>query len=103
MPAAAPPASATDETPTHSRAAMGISTRAIETLLTERALDFLAGGPAEAVALIEHVCQMPGAPRVVAEQMAIALFAGHPEFARDEAGRWCLAPRGGGPAMPVLP
>src|SRR6185437_12532825 len=39
-----------------------------------------------------HVCQLPGAPRVVAEQMALALFADRPEFARDASGRWSLAP-----------
>jgi DNA polymerase III subunit epsilon len=37
------------------------------------------------------VCQMPGAPRVVAEQMAIALFAERPEFMRSTDGRWSLA------------
>jgi DNA polymerase-3 subunit epsilon len=60
-------------------------------LLTERALELLARGPAHAVPLIEYVCQMPGAPKVVAEQMALALFADRPEFTRDEDGRWCLA------------
>jgi DNA polymerase-3 subunit epsilon len=69
----------------------GITTRPTDTLLIERALDYLAGGPSDAVPLIEHVCQLPGAPRVVAEQMALALFAGHPGFGRDAAGRWCLA------------
>lgn len=70
---------------------MGLSTRPAETLLTERALELLARGPAHAVPLIEYVCQMPGAPKVVAEQMALALFAERPEFTRDEDGRWCLA------------
>ncbi|HJR64747.1 MAG TPA: 3'-5' exonuclease [Gemmatimonadaceae bacterium] len=70
----------------------GVHARPVPTLLTERALDFLAAGPAEAVPLIEHVCQLPGAPKVVAEQMALALFAERPEFIRDIAGRWCLAP-----------
>ncbi|MBX6332544.1 MAG: 3'-5' exonuclease [Gemmatimonadaceae bacterium] len=69
----------------------GVSSSLTETLLSSRALDYLAAGPSDAVALIEHVCQLPGAPRVVAEQMAIALFAGRTEFARDEAGRWWLA------------
>ncbi len=63
-----------------------------ETLLTTRALTLLESGPVDAVPLIEYVCQMPGAPRVVAEQMALALFSGHPRIARDEAGRWQLAP-----------
>lgn len=71
--------------------ASGITARPAETRLTERALDFLALGPAEATPLIEHVCQMPGAPRVVAEQMALALFADRPEFSRSSDGRWSLA------------
>jgi DNA polymerase-3 subunit epsilon len=69
----------------------GVSSSLTETLLSSRALDYLAAGPSDAVPLIEHVCQLPGAPRVVAEQMAIALFAERTEFARDEAGRWWLA------------
>ena len=69
----------------------GVQARPVATLLTERAVNFLAAGPAEAVPLIEHVCQLPGAPRVVAEQMALALFAERPEFVRDPTGRWCLA------------
>lgn len=72
----------------------GLSTRLTDTILTRRACELLGNGPADAVALIEHVCQLPGAPRVVAEQMAFALFAGRPEFARDAAGQWSLAPRG---------
>lgn len=72
----------------------GVTARAVETLLTERARDFLAAGPVDAVALIEHVCQLPGAPRVVAEQMAFALFAGRPEFEVDAGGRWMLRETG---------
>jgi len=70
----------------------GIAARPAETRLTERALAFLAIGPSDATALIEHVCQMPGAPRVVAEQMALALFAERPEFLRSADGRWSLSP-----------
>ncbi|HEY7878329.1 MAG TPA: exonuclease domain-containing protein [Gemmatimonadaceae bacterium] len=66
----------------------GLSTRLTDTILTQRAAELLAGGPADAVRLIEHVCQMPGAPRVVAEQMALALFADRAEFVRDAAGQW---------------
>ena len=72
----------------------GVSTRLTDTVLTRRACELLGNGPADAVALIEHVCQLPGAPRVVAEQMAFALFAGRPEFTHDAAGQWALAPRG---------
>lgn len=61
-----------------------------ESILIDRAADFLAGGPADAQALISHVCQLPGAPLTVAEHMAVALFAGQPRFARDHVGRWCL-------------
>ena len=61
-----------------------------DTLLTDRAADFLTAGPADAQALISHVCQIPGAPRNVAEHMAAALFAGHNRFSRDSDGRWRL-------------
>lgn len=70
----------------------GIAARPAETRLTELAVGFLANGPADAKALIEHVCQMPGAPAVVAEAMALALFAQRPEFVRSHDGRWSLAP-----------
>lgn len=63
---------------------------ATETPLTTRAADFLASGPADAQALISHVCQLPGAPLHVAEHMAAALFAGHQRFARGLDGRWRL-------------
>lgn len=69
---------------------MGLSARPAETALTERALSLLARGPAASVPLIEYVCQMPGAPPVVAEQMALALFAEHPGITRDADGRWSL-------------
>ena len=72
--------------------AHGIAARPAETRLTERAVEFLSNGAADAKALIEHVCQMPGAPMVVAEAMALALFAQRPEFARAQDGRWSLAP-----------
>jgi DNA polymerase-3 subunit epsilon len=70
----------------------GIAARPAETRLSERAVEFLRAGPSDAKALIEHVCQMPGAPMVVAEQMALALFAARPEFVRAHDGRWSLAP-----------
>jgi len=70
---------------------VGLSARPAETRLTERALEFLARGPSPAVPLIEHICQMPGAPPVVAESMALALLAGDPRFAIDRDSRWWLA------------
>jgi DNA polymerase-3 subunit epsilon len=68
----------------------GLSLGGSDTLLTARAADFLAAGPADAQSLISHVCQLPGAPANIAEHMATALFAGHKRFARDGIGRWCL-------------
>ena len=71
----------------------GIVARPAEMRLTERAADYLAAGPADVVALIGHVCQLPNPPRFVAEHMAAALFAERTEFARDESGNWRLAAR----------
>jgi DNA polymerase-3 subunit epsilon len=67
--------------------------RPAETLLTSRARDFLSRGPADVVPLIEHICQMPGAPRIVAEHMAEALLGDLTDFARDIDGRWRLNER----------
>lgn len=68
----------------------GLDTRAESSFLAERAAQFLKSGPADPVSLIGHVCNLPGAPRIVAEHMAEAIFAGRPEFLRDDAGRWLL-------------
>lgn len=66
----------------------GIQTRPEETLLTEKAARYLANGPADVVDLIGHICNLPGAPRIVAEHMAHAMFSGRPEFVQDPLGRW---------------
>lgn len=58
--------------------------------LVDRARRFLADGPAEPVPLIEHVCQLPGAPKGVAERMATALFTGVHDVDQDAEGRWFL-------------
>ena len=63
--------------------ATGLTLGGADTTLTERAAEFLAAGPADAQSLMSYVCQLPGAPRNVAEHMATALFAGHQRFARD--------------------
>ena len=68
----------------------GLRTRPAETLLTTRAADFLAGGPATAAQLVSHVCQLPAVPGAVAEHMASALFAGRSEFVRTDDGLWHL-------------
>jgi DNA polymerase III subunit epsilon len=69
----------------------GVYSEPEDTLLTTRALDYLSTGPADVVDLIGHICSLPGAPRIVAEHMAHAMFAGRPQFARIADGRWMLA------------
>jgi len=69
----------------------GVYSEPEETLLTTRALNYLSAGPADVVDLIGHICSLPGAPRIVAEHMAHAMFAGRPQFARAADGRWMLA------------
>ncbi|HVF39423.1 MAG TPA: hypothetical protein VM939_05935, partial [Gemmatimonadaceae bacterium] len=69
----------------------GVVTRSQEaTFLTGRAAQYLANGPADVVDLIGHICNLPRAPRIVAEHMAEAMFAGRPEFSRDSTGKWGL-------------
>lgn len=68
----------------------GIHAEPEDTLLTTRAAEFLTSGPADVVDLIGHVCSLPGAPRIVAEHMAQAMFSGRTDFARNSDGRWML-------------
>ena len=68
----------------------GVTLDAPDTQLTQRAAVLLADGPADAQTLISYVCQLPGAPPMIAEHMATALFAGHGGFTRDPLGRWRL-------------
>jgi DNA polymerase III epsilon subunit family exonuclease len=68
----------------------GLSLGTADTLLTQRAADYLASGPADPQTLITHVCQINGASRGVAEHMAAALFAGHQQFTRTADGLWTL-------------
>jgi DNA polymerase-3 subunit epsilon len=60
-------------------------------MLSEKAAKYLASGPADVVELIGHVCNLPGAPRIVAEHMAQAIFSGRPEFTLDDGGKWKLS------------
>ncbi|MFL5463425.1 MAG: PolC-type DNA polymerase III [Gemmatimonadaceae bacterium] len=71
--------------------ARGVYSEPEETFLTNRALSYLSAGPADVVDLIGHLCSLPGAPRIVAEHMAHAMFAGRPQFERTSDGRWMLA------------
>ena len=69
----------------------GVYAEPQDTLLTSRALEYLAAGPADVVDLIGHICSLPRAPRIVAEHMARAMFSGRREFVLDTQGRWMLA------------
>ncbi len=71
----------------------GIGRREQSTLLTEKAADYLATGPKDVVDLVGHVCNLPGAPRIVAEHMAQVIFSGRPEFVLDPGGQWSFAAR----------
>jgi exonuclease, DNA polymerase III, epsilon subunit family len=68
----------------------GVQSRPENTLLTEKAAKYLEAGPADVVDLIGYICNLPAAPRIVAEHMADAMFAGRTEFGRDAAGKWRL-------------
>jgi DNA polymerase III subunit epsilon len=69
----------------------GLITRPADTLLTERAADYLSFGPAPAKELVARVCQLPYVPDAVAEHLAMTLLAGHPRFVREDGGVWRLA------------
>ena len=86
------PATATHPAPNDwSKAFRGIEIHPADTLLAERARDYLAGGPADAVSLVRNVCQQPATPALVAERMIAALLGDRAEFARCADGRWRLA------------
>lgn len=70
----------------------GVQPRPESTLLTDRAAKYLENGPADVVDLIGHICNLPAAPRIVAEHMAQAMFTGRPEFVMDPLGRWTVTP-----------
>ena len=67
-----------------------VSVERVPSPLLARARTFLESGPADSIPLIEHVCQLPGAPRAVAEQLALALFTESTDVQRGEDGRWVL-------------
>jgi DNA polymerase-3 subunit epsilon len=69
----------------------GIETRAEQTLLVERARDYLKAGPADSRSLIASICQLSVLPAAVAEHMAVTLLRDHPRFARTADGGWRLS------------
>jgi DNA polymerase-3 subunit epsilon len=72
----------------------GVSSRPVDTLLVERARDFLAGGPATSSVLVASVCQIPGLPEPLAERVAVELLGPFADFRQLSDGRWTLAERG---------
>ncbi len=76
----------------------GVGVRPAETLLTERARDFLRGGPATSAELVARVCQLPSVAPAMADRIATELLGAHGEFIRGSDGRWALATHG----APVL-
>jgi DNA polymerase-3 subunit epsilon len=81
----------------------GVRLRPAEQVLVSRARDFLAAGPADAVDLIAHVCQLPSPPRFVADHMAMALLGAWEEFRHDDDGRWSLVAMAPGDSWPDDP
>jgi DNA polymerase-3 subunit epsilon len=69
----------------------GVTSRPEETLLVERAADYLRAGPADSRTLIASVCQLSALPALVAEHMAVTLLREHPRFARTADGAWRLS------------
>ena len=69
-----------------------LHTRPLDSQLVSRAIEYLAGGPAEPAALVSAVCQQPGTPAFVAEHLAVALLAGDDRFRRLSDGKWSLVP-----------
>jgi DNA polymerase-3 subunit epsilon len=81
----------------------GIQILPADTLLAERARDFLAAGPADAVTLVRQICQQPGTPVLLAERMAEEMLGGRPEFARTTDGRWRLSSHADAPVRAAAP
>ncbi len=69
----------------------GIDAVVPDSLLVTRAREALALGALDAVSLMERVCSLPGAPVLVAERLADALFSRHADFQRGADGRWFIA------------
>lgn len=69
----------------------GVQSAPADTFLTTRAQQYLSAGPADAVDLIAHVCNLPGPPRTVAEHLAAAMFAGRTDFEKGIDGKWRIA------------
>ena len=79
-----------------------------DTLIIERARDYLAGGPAGAEELVSRVFGIGNASPATAELLVGQRLGAHHEFVRDDAGRWWLrwlheAAQTRRPAAPAAP
>ncbi len=61
-----------------------------ERTLVERAMLLMLGGPLDADRIAAEVLGLPGAPRAVAERLAVALFSADPRVRQLEDDRWAL-------------
>jgi DNA polymerase III epsilon subunit family exonuclease len=68
----------------------GVSFGRPDSTLVARARAFLSHGPATAVTLIGHVCNLPSPPEAVALHLADVLLGCERDFVREAGGRWSL-------------
>lgn len=61
-----------------------------ERTLVERALALMLQGPLDADRIAAEILSLAGAPRAVAERLAVALFSADPRVRQLEDGRWAL-------------
>lgn len=59
--------------------------------LVGRALEYLAGGPADSLAIARRVLGLVHANRAIADRVVIALLGAHPRIRQLADGRWALA------------
>jgi DNA polymerase III epsilon subunit-like protein len=69
----------------------GVAARAASTVLVDRAVHYLKGGPASSQALVASVCQLSSLPATIAEHMAVTLLREHERFVRTPDGAWRLS------------
>jgi len=64
--------------------------------LVDRALSYLARGPAASADLARDVLRLPVAPPIIAERVVAALLGADPRVRRLEDGRWAVVAAGAG-------
>ena len=81
----------------------GVVSRPADTVLSTRARALLDRGPVDPATLIGTICGLSNTPARLAEEMALALFAGRSEFRRDAEGRWLVVTPDEATAIPTVP